>query len=97
MNLNEVPPVTPAKFQDLKDRIARLGLDLRQVEESFVKGSGKGGQKINKTSNAVMLKYAPMGLVVKCQRERQRSINRFLALRTLVEKIERRMRSAGTL
>lgn len=94
MKMDEVPPVTPAKFQDLKDRIKQLGLDLKLVEESFTRGGGKGGQKINKTSNVVILKYPPLNLVVRCQRERQRSINRFIALRELVSRIEKRMRSA---
>ncbi|OGR77127.1 MAG: hypothetical protein A2X32_07555 [Elusimicrobia bacterium GWC2_64_44] len=80
--------ITPAKAQALKERIARLKIDLRLVDEQFTRGSGKGGQKINKTSNAVLLRYAPLGLVVRCQRERKRSVNRFLALRELVDEIE---------
>jgi protein subunit release factor B len=88
MNFTEVPDITPAKLEALKARIARLGIDLRQVDEQFVKGGGKGGQKINKTANAVLLRYAPLGLTVRCQRERRRSLNRFLALRELVDEIE---------
>lgn len=88
MNLDEIPQVTPAKLEALKERIHHLGVDLGCIEETFVRGGGKGGQKINKTSNAVVLKYPPLGLVVKVQRERQRSLNRFLALRELVDQIE---------
>lgn len=88
MNLHESFPVTPAKIDDLKKRIVDLKIDLHLIEENFVKGGGKGGQKINKTSNAVLLRYAPLNLVVKVQRERQRSLNRFLALRELVDQIE---------
>lgn len=88
MNFPELSDITPAKVADLKARIARLGMDLRLVEESFVKGGGKGGQKINKTANAVQLKYPPLGLVIRCQRERKRSVNRFLALRELADRVE---------
>lgn len=85
MNLDQLADVRPEKIAKLRSDIARARLDLGLVEESFVKGSGKGGQKINKTASCVMLRYAPLGLVVRCQRERKRSLNRFLALRTLVE------------
>ena len=88
MNFTEFSEITPAKIDALKARIARLGIDLRQVEEQFIRGSGHGGQKINKTSNAVLLKYPALGLIVRCQRERKRSLNRFIALRELVDEIE---------
>ncbi|OGR52916.1 MAG: hypothetical protein A2049_06685 [Elusimicrobia bacterium GWA2_62_23] len=83
--------MTPAKVAALRERIARLGVDLRLIDEQFTRGGGKGGQKINKTSNAVLLRYPALGLVVRCQRERKRSLNRFLALRELVDEIEARI------
>lgn len=95
MNFPELSDITPAKVSALRERIARLGLDLRLVEEQFVRGGGKGGQKINKTANAVLLKYPPLALVVRCQRERKRSLNRFIALRELTDEIELRV-SPGT-
>lgn len=61
------------------------------IEESFTRGGGKGGQKINKTANCVRLFYPPLGLSVRCQRERERTVNRFLALRELVDQIEMRV------
>jgi protein subunit release factor B len=88
VQLNEDFGVQPGKLEELKARIARLGVDLRLVEESFSRGGGKGGQKINKTSNRVQLVYPPLELRVVCQRERKRSLNRFLALRELVDQIE---------
>jgi protein subunit release factor B len=91
MNLNESFPVSPGKRDDLLDRIARLNINPALIEETFTRGGGKGGQKINKTSIAVVLRYAPLGLVVKVQRERQRSVNRFLALRELVDQIEEKV------
>ena len=88
MRLNEDFGVQPAKLEELKARIVRLGVDLSKVEESFSRGGGKGGQKVNKTSNRVQLSYPPLELRVACQRERKRSLNRFLALRELVDQIE---------
>ncbi len=88
MRLNEDFGVAPAKLEDLKARILRLNVDLSLVEETFSRGGGKGGQKINKTSNRVQLSYPPLDLRVACQRERKRSLNRFLALRELVDQIE---------
>ncbi|KAI9802831.1 MAG: hypothetical protein M1833_001430 [Piccolia ochrophora] len=58
------------------------------IEESFLKGSGPGGQKINKTSSAVQLKHLPTGLVVKSQATRSRSQNRKIARQVLAEKLE---------
>ncbi|TPW17008.1 MAG: peptide chain release factor [Elusimicrobia bacterium] len=88
MKLNERFDVRPEKLAELKARIARLGIDMNLVEETFTRGGGKGGQKVNKTSNAVCLKYPPLDLVVRCHRERRRTVNRFLALRQLVDRIE---------
>lgn len=86
-------PVTLAKLDDLRARIARLGINLSKVDEQAVKAGGPGGQKVNKTSSGVLLRY-PLGdetFVVKWSRERQRSLNRFLALRELVDEIELRV------
>lgn len=66
-------------------------MDLAAVEEGFTRGGGKGGQKINKTANCVQLYYPPLELRVRVQRERKRTINRFLALRELVDRIEMRV------
>ncbi|KAI0884473.1 RF-1 domain-containing protein [Annulohypoxylon maeteangense] len=59
-----------------------------EIEESFLKGSGPGGQKINKTNSAVQLKHLPSGIVVKCQATRSRSQNRTIARRLLAEKLD---------
>ena len=91
MDLRERFDVSPAKVEELRRRIERLKVDLKAVEECFSRGGGKGGQKRNKTSNRVTLRYAPMDLVVHCERERRRSVNRFLALRELVDQIEMRV------
>ncbi|KAG5981344.1 hypothetical protein E4U55_003022 [Claviceps digitariae] len=59
-----------------------------EIEESFLKGSGPGGQKINKTSSAVQLKHIPTGIVVKCQATRSRSQNRKQARELLAQKVD---------
>lgn len=86
-------PVTVAKLDELKLRIARLAIALDKIDEQAVKGSGPGGQKVNKTSSGVLLRYDSGGelIVVKWARERQRSLNRFLALRELIDEIEVRV------
>ncbi|KAK5743599.1 hypothetical protein LTR17_002504 [Elasticomyces elasticus] len=58
------------------------------IEEAFLKGSGPGGQKINKTSSAVQLKHLPTGIVVKCQETRSRQLNRKFARNILAEKLD---------
>ncbi|TDZ22415.1 putative peptide chain release factor-like protein [Colletotrichum orbiculare MAFF 240422] len=59
-----------------------------EIEESYLKGSGPGGQKINKTSSAVQLKHIPTGIVVKSQATRSRSQNRKIAREILAQKID---------
>ncbi|KAI4258822.1 MAG: hypothetical protein LQ352_001033 [Teloschistes flavicans] len=66
----------------------RLVIKEDEIEESFLKGSGPGGQKINKTSSAVQLKHLPTGMVVKSQATRSRSQNRSIARRLLADKLE---------
>lgn len=82
-------PVSPQKEQDLLARMARLGLREQDLEESFVRGSGPGGQHVNKTATCVMLVHRPSGISVRCQASRSQGLNRFYARRILVEKIER--------
>jgi protein subunit release factor B len=91
MNLTEDFDISPGKVTALMARIAALRIDPALIEEQFVRGGGPGGSKINKTANCVVLRYPPIGLVVRCQRDRRRSVNRFLALRELVDQIEARV------
>jgi len=90
MKFPDDAPVTHAKRDALRDRIARLGVMLEAVDEQFIRASGPGGQKVNKTSSGVLLRYARSGrdYLVKWTRERERALNRFLALRELVDRIE---------
>lgn len=85
-----MPPksqLTDKKYQEIVLLIDKLGINLNDIEEKFVKGGGRGGQKLNKASNAVQLKHLPTGTLVKCQRERLLAMNRVLALRELLEKL----------
>lgn len=84
-------PVSETKIKDLQTRMERLGLKEADFEEVFVRGSGAGGQKINKTSVVVQLKHLLTGIEVKCQESRSRALNRFLARRLLVEKLEEKI------
>lgn len=68
-----------------------LGIREEDVAESFIRGSGSGGQKVNKTSSCVQLLHKPTGIEVKCQRERSQAMNRFLARRELCDRIEERI------
>lgn len=70
--------------------MAALGVRETDIEESFVRSGGHGGQNVNKTSTCVMLLHRPTGLQVKCQATRQQGLNRFLARRLLLDKIEAR-------
>jgi len=74
------------------ERLAALGVSPGEVEEKFVRGTGPGGQKINKTSSTVWLRHGPSGIEVRCQRERSQAVNREVAWAQLVAKLEARVR-----
>ena len=81
--------VSAEKEKALFERMDQLGVSEEDLDETFVRSSGPGGQKVNKTSTCVFIRHIPTGLTVKCQRERLRSVNRFIARRLLLDKIER--------
>ena len=80
--------VSAEKNKWLRDRMEELGVLEKDIEEKFVRSSGHGGQNVNKTSTCVYLKHLPTGIEVKCMKDRSQSINRFLARRELIKKIE---------
>jgi len=80
--------VSEEKNKWLKEKMEALQVHEKDILEKFVRSSGKGGQKVNKTATCVYLKHLPTGIEVKCMKDRSQSINRFLARRELVKKIE---------
>jgi protein subunit release factor B len=89
--------VSTDKETQLAQRMASLGVREVDIEETFVRSGGHGGQTVNKTSTCVMLLHRPSGLQVKCQETRQQGLNRFLARKLLLDKIEsiRKQRAAA--
>jgi protein subunit release factor B len=81
--------VSTEKETALRQRMASLGIREEDFHETFIRSSGPGGQKVNKTSSCVHLVHLPTGLSVKCQQERSQTLNRFLARRLLLDRIER--------
>lgn len=80
--------ISVAKLNALTQRMAELEINEDQLTERFIKGSGSGGQKINKTASCVYLLHKPTGIEVKCQRSRSQSANRFFARRELCDRLE---------
>jgi len=81
--------ISPEKDAALRERMEQLGVREEEFRETFIRSSGPGGQKVNKTSSCVFLVHLPTGLSVKCQQERSQTLNRFLARRLLLDRIER--------
>lgn len=81
--------VSPQKESAIQEKMASLGIREEDIKESFVRSSGKGGQKVNKTSSCVYLKHIPTGMEVKCSKERSQSLNRYHARVILAGRIER--------
>jgi protein subunit release factor B len=91
-----VEPVSQSKRDQLLVRMKELGIRESDLDESFIPGSGSGGQKINKTASCVQLRHRPTGLDVKCQKSRSQEMNRFLARRDLCDKIDEKVRGAAS-
>jgi protein subunit release factor B len=83
-------PISGPKQQELEERLQTLKVRREDVVEQFIRASGPGGQKVNKTSSAVYLKHLPSGIEVKAQKDRSQAINRFLAWRLLADRLEAR-------
>jgi len=80
--------INPQKLTEIENRMKKYGIRKEDVIERFIRSSGAGGQNVNKVSTAVYLKHIPTGIEVKMQKERSQTLNRFLAWRLLLDKIE---------
>ena len=80
--------VSLEKKEALQNRMRHLGIHESDLEEQFVLGSGRGGQKVNKSHTAVVLKYQKTTDVIKCQESRYRELNRYKARQRLCDRIE---------
>jgi protein subunit release factor B len=86
-------PISAAKSEALAVRMKAVGLLEADIDETFVRSSGKGGQNVNKVSTCVVLVHRPSGTTVKCQLERTQAMNRYRARVMLADKVERRLLS----
>ena len=80
--------MSPEKAAALAERLRRLGVRDDDLDEQFVRSGGKGGQNVNKVSTCVVLAHRPSGTMIKCQVARTQGMNRYLARKLLVEKLE---------
>jgi protein subunit release factor B len=80
--------ITAEKWEKLQARMEAIGIHEQDLGEHFIRGSGSGGQKINKTSSCVQLIHRPSHTEIRCQKTRSQADNRFWARRDLCEKIE---------
>ena len=85
-------PVSAKKLLALEAAMRRLGVEERDLEEWFIRSRGPGGQNVNKVSTCVVLRHRPSGLEVRCQQERSQALNRFLARRLLLSRLEAQRR-----
>lgn len=83
--------ITSEKWEKLHMRMEKLEVTEHDLEEHFIRGSGKGGQKINKTSSCVQLNHAPSGIEIRCQKTRSQADNRYWARRELCERLEEKV------
>jgi protein subunit release factor B len=88
MNSSDAQPGALPSEDPIARRMMALGIRAEDIEESFVRSGGHGGQNVNKTSTCVMLRHVPTGLMVKCQTTRHQARNRELGLGLLLDKIE---------
>ncbi|HTY46021.1 MAG TPA: peptide chain release factor-like protein [Patescibacteria group bacterium] len=79
------------KEKALAQKMLRLGVRPEDIVESFIRAQGPGGQNVNKVSTCVYVKHIPTGIEVKCQQERSQALNRYLARKLLLQKIETRI------
>ena len=80
--------ITQEKWEKLHERMELLKISEADLSERFIRASGSGGQKVNKTSSCVHLIHKPSGLEIKCKQSRLQGSNRYFARRDLCDKLE---------
>lgn len=88
--------ISKEKWDKLTERMEVLHITEAELIEKFILGSGKGGQKLQKTASTVYLKHLPSGIVIKCQYSRGRDDNRYFARERLCEKVHALIRDEKT-
>ncbi len=83
--------ITQDKWEKLQERMDKLNISEADLTERFIRASGSGGQKVNKTSSCVQLIHQPSGIEIKCQQSRLQASNRFFARRDLCDKLEEKI------
>ena len=83
--------VSPEKEEALLAKMEEFGVKESDIDEKFVRSGGPGGQNVNKVSTCVQIRHIPTGITVKTQKDRSQGINRFLARRSLISKIEKQL------
>lgn len=84
-------PVSPEKNASLKERMEKLGIKESDLEESFIRSGGNGGQNVNKVATAVFLRHTVSGIEVKCSIHRTQGLNRYKARDILCRKLEEKI------
>ncbi len=84
------------KREQLRAFMESVGVREEDLVEKFVLGSGRGGQKVNKTASCVYLRHAPTGMEAKCQPTRSRELNRYYARKTLCERLDETIRGENS-
>lgn len=88
LNYPEPYVINKEKTDILIKKMKVLDIEEKDLIEKFILGSGRGGQKLQKTASTVYLKHLPTGMEIKCQESRSREDNRYFARIRLCEKLQ---------